>query len=174
MRLRQIEFPIAILRPNSLMGGRNAGLHTVRRFSFNIADYYLKGGYDAVTIYDSLGREFAINRIEMRKPHWVHYFLQRADNLFIFPINDKTDMVSIDMVLTETRQLSLEHFCNELRDLALENPAWWKRHSSRSEIEGMFLNCQNIAEAIEQIGVLDPPGREKLLGQSTKVVDLRT
>lgn len=155
------------------MGGRNAGLHKSAEFDFNVAEFYLKGGYDDAVIFDASGREFQVQSIEFRKPSWVHYFLRRAGNLFIFPDTDKTDMVRVDMVLQQTRELSLEPLCNELRMAALAHPNWWKRHSSQIEIEQMFVNCTTFAQAINDIGVLDPPGREKLLGKSTKIVDLR-
>ncbi len=173
MQLRELTFPIAVSRPSSLIGGRNAGLHKRSKFDFSVAEYFLKGGYDNAKIYDARGKEFEVVSIEFRQPNWVYYFLQRADNFFIFPIKDKTDMVRVDMVLQQTRELSLNQFCNEFRKVALEHPTWWKRHSSHAEIEQMFSSCTTFAQAINDIGVLDPTGREKLPGKSTLVVDLR-
>lgn len=173
MRLRELTFPIAVRKTTSLMGGRNAGLHKICGFDFNIAEYYKKGGYDDVTIYDSMGREFSVAAIEFRRPHWIHYLRSRAGNFFILPDRDKADMVTVDMQLQFVKQHTLNGFCTELRELALQNPKWWKRHSSQKEIESMFENCSTFAEAINDIGVLDAPGKEKLKGKSNKIVDLR-
>lgn len=173
MRLRELAFPIAVLRPNSLMGGRNAGLKTKNRYNFNIAQYYTDGAYDEARIFDSEGREFRVSKIIFDRACFVYYALERLDYLLIFKNPDPTDMVRVDMELELVRNLSLEQFCTELTQIALDHPNWWKRHSTRDEIEQMFKGTKTFAEAIDEIGVLDPPGKEKLPGKSTKVVDLR-
>lgn len=173
MNLRELSFPIAVLRPTSLIGGANAGLASPSRFNFNSAKFFLDGGYDDAVIFDSEGREFDIAKIFFMRPSWYSYFLKRLDYLIIFRDPDPADMVRIDMELILTRHLSLNQFCSELTQIALSHPSWWTRHSKREEIEQMFTGIKTFAQAIDQIGVLDPPGKEKLPGKSTKVVDLR-
>ena len=77
MRLRDLKFPIAIVMPHGLLGGWSADLKSPSRYRWNLASYYLKGGYDDVTIYDSAGRQFEVELIELRKPAWWRYVLDR-------------------------------------------------------------------------------------------------
>lgn len=172
MRLREIEFPIAVLRPLSLMGGRNANLHKVGRFDYNLASYYLRGGYDDARIYDATGGGFEVEEIRLYQPVWWQDFLSRAVNLFL-PRRAAEPMVTVDMVLRQVEHLELDAFCDKMRSVALDHPNWWKRHSDREEIETMFTGCKTIKDAIEAIGVLEPPGAERLPGHSAKVYDLR-
>ena len=53
MRLRDLTYPIAVLRPDLLAGGKNGGFGSPRRWAYNIADYYLKGGFDDAVFYDA-------------------------------------------------------------------------------------------------------------------------
>lgn len=84
MRLRELKFPIAILGPNILMGGKASGLSKPARFNFNIAEYYLDGGYSDTTIYDADGGKYSVDKIEFTKPSLWYYFGERAGNFFIF------------------------------------------------------------------------------------------
>ncbi len=169
MRLRQLKFPIAVLKPNSLMGGKNAGLSRPSSFNEKVASYYLKGGYDDALLYDSDGNEFSVRSIEFGKVSP----LARVKELLHWTSGGSDDLVRVDMELEHLRTLSFDQFCSELREIALDHPTWWKRHSERAEIEAMFTNAKTFSEAIEDIGVLDPPGKERLPGKSTKIVDMR-
>lgn len=82
-------------------------------------------------------------------------------------------MVRVDTQLREIGRLSLDEFKTELRQIALAHPTWWNRHSSEEEIRGLFDGCSTFAKAIDDIGVLDPPGKERLPGHSDIIVDLR-
>lgn len=170
MRLRELKFPIAVLRRDSLIGGRSAGLSGPSWFNINIASYYQLGGYDDAIIYDSDGREFSVHSIELRDAPFYSGILR----LIGWHAKTTESEAWVDMNLDYIRTLPLDQFCNELGEIALAHPAWWKRHSDRSEIEGMFEGVRTFSEAIDRIGVLDPPNRERLPGKSTKVVDLRT
>lgn len=172
MRLRELKFPIAVLRPGSLIGGEAAGLGSAKWYDFNLASYYLKGAYDNATIYDSNGEKYVVVSIELTRPNWVHYLLDLAGNFFI-PRRDAEPMARVDMTLGKVGQLSLIEFCEEIRNVALSHPSWWQRHSNEAEVTGMFDGCTTFEAAINSIGVLDPPGTERLGKESSKVVDLR-
>jgi hypothetical protein len=77
------------------------------------------------------------------------------------------------MELRQVGQLTLGEFCEELRGIALEHPSWWKRHSTEHEIRSMFEGCSTFAEAIDDIGILDEPQKERVKGRSDKTVDFR-
>ncbi|HSF93562.1 MAG TPA: hypothetical protein VLA52_00935 [Thermohalobaculum sp.] len=167
-----MTYPIAALKKDVLMGGRNAGLSSPRRWDFNIADYYMKGGFDGAIFYDSEGRKFKVVKIMLSPSQWWYYLGDLAGNFFL-PRKVKTSMANVDMELKQIGKLSLDQFSDELRSIALANPSWWKRHSSEKEIREMFKGCATFAAAIDDIGVLDSPGKERLKGRSDVIVDLR-
>ncbi len=173
MRLRELTYPIAIVRPNGLMGGRSAQLSGPSRFAWNFAPYYLEGGFDHAVFYDSEGRVFEVKRIELTKPQWWRYVLDRLDYLIIFPNPDIEDVVNVDMVLSQTGTITLEDFCKRMVDLLLSHPSWWKRFSTEARVRRIFEGDTTFKDAIDHIGVYDPPGKEKLPGRSSKAVDLR-
>ncbi len=186
MRLRELKYPIAVLQPNCLMGGKNADLARRRRFDVNLADYLRRGGYDDALIYDADGNEYEVETIELhplelhsRIGIWLELpleMLAMAIGKFLrrkYQPPDWSDLAWVDMILKRRRQLSFDEFRNELRNVALAHPEWWRRHSTKAEIEDLFKECKTFAEAIHEIGVLDPSGKEKLPGKSSKVVDLR-
>jgi hypothetical protein len=171
MRLRELKYPVANLRPYSLMGGRNATFSSRRRWDFNIAESYLKGYFDDAIIYDSEGHKFEAVKIVLSPSQWWYRLGDLAANFFL--TRNKPDPTNVDMELRQIAQRSLDELRTELREVALANPSWWKRHSSEQEIRDMFKGCSTIAEAIDDIGVLDKPGKERPKGHSDKVVDLR-
>lgn len=168
MRLLELKYPIAILSPTSLMGGINAGLNSPRKWKNNVASYYEKGGYDDAHIIDSEGKRYSVVQIYLSN-------LSLFDKLIasVTTAGPLSESANVDMDLRETDTYTLDRFCSEMRDLALQNPSWWKRHSSKQEISEMFSDCKTFAEAINDIGVLDAPGKEKSSGRSDKIVDLR-
>lgn len=168
MRLRKLKYPIAIFEPNGLMGGRDAGLASSRRWNANLTDYYLKGGFNNFKFIDCTGHEFEIRKIYFGRVDFLTKIIDLVTTV------QGSEKANIDMELVATREYSLDEFCSKFRQLALENPEWWKRYSEREEIERMFGGCETFKDAINDIGVLDPPGREKLSGKSTvEIVDLR-
>lgn len=168
MRLRKLRYPIAIVCPSSLIGGVNAELDTPKHWNSNLVDYYRNGGFNDCRVVDSEGREFLVDKIVFTEIsvlyRVVHWLLMRP----------KSELVRVDMQLSQTRSYTLDEFCTKFRQLALNHPEWWQRHSDREEIEQMFETSETFKDAINDIGVLDPPGREKLLGKSTiEIIDLR-
>lgn len=173
MRLRELKFPIAIEKPDAFLGGWGAGIQKPSRFNWKIASYYLEGGYDDAIIYDSDGRRFEVKTIELRKPKWWRYVFERLDNFIVLPNPDAEPMANVDMVLRQTGTLTLDEFCNHVLDVLLANPSWWKRFSTEARVRKIFEGDTTFEEAINHIGIYDPPGKEKLPGKSSKVVDLR-
>lgn len=168
MRVRELKYPIAILKRDSLLGGRDAALSSPRIWHRNLADYYLEGGYDDARLIDCTGHEWEVEKITLRRLSPFQAFLRPFTQ-----VGKGEEFASVDMELRKTDTYTLERFCTEMRELALQNPSWWKRHSSKQEITVMFDGCKTFAEAINDIGVLNPPGKEKLKGHSDKVIDLR-
>ncbi|MEO9897300.1 MAG: hypothetical protein ABJD13_05710 [Paracoccaceae bacterium] len=168
MYLTELTYPIAIQEPNSVMGGKNAGLSSPRRWRGNVADYYLRGGFQNATIYTSDGGRFEIEKI-LLKP------LSLLDKLVstVAHAGSLSDECNVDMELQQTGELSLAEFCETVRGLALQNPNWWKRHSERGEIEAMFDGCNTFMDAINDIGILDAPKKPSPRGKPTNVIDLR-
>lgn len=167
MLLRELTFPIAILRENSLMGGKSAGLSSACGWNVCLADYHRNGGYDGATFFDSDGRVLEVERIYFDEPKWFQLAFERL----ITVGND--ELVRVDMELRLLETLDFEEFCTRLRGIALDHPEWWQRHSSREEIQDMFEGCKSFKEAINDIGVLDEGGREKLPGRSSLIEDRR-
>lgn len=168
MRLLEIQYPIAVLEPNSLIGGKDAGFSSPNRWRNNDAEFYLKGGFDDAIFIDSRGRKFEVETIFINPTSSWDKFVA------LFTVaRSGTAPVNIDMELKQVHEYDLDEFCEEMRRLALENPDWWKRHSSKSEITDMFVGSKSFAEAINDIGVLDVPGEAKMKGKSNKTVDLR-
>ena len=173
MRLRKLKYPIAIETRTFLQGGWGAALHKPSRYNWNLASYYQSGGYDDAIIYDSTGRRFEIEVIELRKPAWWRYVLDRLGYLIILPNPDAEPMVDVDMVLRQTGTLTLEEFCQHMLDLLIDNPSWWSRFSTEARVRKIFEGDHTFEEAINHIGIYDPPGKERLPGRSSKVCDLR-
>jgi hypothetical protein len=186
MRLRKLKFPIAVLEPRRLMGGKNAGLSRLSWFNVCEPDFFRRGGYADALIYDSKGNEYEVETIELHKLPllsrigiWVSLPLERLATAVYrlfgrkYRGPDFNDVARVDMILKKRRQLSFDEFCNELRNVALAHPEWWRRHSTQAEIQDLFKDSKTFVDAIHAIGVLDPPGKEKLPGRSSKVVDLR-
>ena len=168
MRLRKLKYPIAILSSTSILGGKSAGLGSASRWNNNVADYFCKGGYDAVTIIDSSGSVYSVSEIIL-SPLSLR---SRVLGALLYS-GSSTARADVDMNLKRIECLSLIEFQNRIRELALSHPEWWQRHSEREEIQNMFDGCQSFMESINSIGILDSVGNEKLPGKSHKVVDLR-
>lgn len=173
MRLRELKYPIAIQQDHSLVGGWGAGLNKSSRFNWNVASYYLKGGYDDAIIFDSAGRQFEVIAIELRKPEWWRYVLDRLGYLLVLPNPGAEPMANVDMELRQTAQLSFEEFCESTLTLLLANPSWWNRFSTEARVRKIFEGDKSFAEAINHIGIYEAPGEERVPGSSSKVVDLR-
>jgi hypothetical protein len=168
MYLTELTYPIAIQRPNSMMGGKDAGLSSARRWRGNDADYYLRGGFQNAIIYASDGGQFEIERILLKPLSLIDKVVSTVAHAG--PLSDECN---VEMELCRTGELSLVEFCGFVRGLALENPSWWKPHSDRGEIETMFDGCTTFKDAINDIGVLDPPKNPTPKGKPTNVIDLR-
>lgn len=173
MRLRELEFPIAILQTHSLMGGKAGGLSSVRRFNFNLESFYRRGGFADAVIFDSTGKECAVEAIIFDRPSLWSYVGERLGYLLILPNRKKEPMVRIDMELNPLQTLTIEEMKDRFLRVALKNPTWWQRHASQGEIETMFVDCNSIREVINAIGVLDPPGRERLGNKKVPIIDNR-
>jgi hypothetical protein len=152
----------------------------------NLPDFYKRGGYADALVYDYNGNEYEVETIELHPLsllsrigiwlslpiEWLAAFVYRLfGRKYRGP--DFNDVARVDMILKKRRQLSFDEFCNELRNVALAHPEWWRRHSTQAEIQDLFKDSKTFVDAIHAIGVLDPPGKEKLPGRSSKVVDLR-
>lgn len=168
MHLTELNYPIAIQEPNSVMGGKNAGLSSPRRWRGNDSGYYLRGGFQNSIIYSSDGGRFEIGKIFLRPLNLFDKLVSTVAHAG--PLSDECN---IDMELQQTGELSLTEFCETVRGLALQNPSWWKRHSDRAEIEAMFDGCNTFKDAINEIGVLDAPQKPRPRGKPTNVIDLR-
>lgn len=168
MRLRELKYPLVVLNDSLLMGGKNAGLATKHRWNANVSDHYIKGGYDEALIIDSVGRKFEVKRIYLSSINPLQKILS-----YLIYAGKASERANIDMDLNQIGKYTLPVFCDAMRHLALDHPTWWERHSSRQEIAEMFKGCSTFKDAINDIGVLDPPEPEKLKGYSEKVVDLR-
>jgi len=168
MYLTELAYPIAIQEPACLMGGKNAGLSSPRRWRGNIAEYYQRGGFQQAIIYASDGRRFEIEKIIL-KP------LSILDKIIssVTTEGSISNECNVEMELTETGRLTLVEFCDFARGLALENPRWWKRHSEQSEIEAMFDGCTTFKQAINEIGVLDDPKKPKRGRKPSNLIDQR-
>lgn len=173
MRLRELTYPIAVVLPNIGMSGGDGGSYgKATRFRWNLAPFYINGNFDDAVIYDCDGRRFEVDKIELRKPAWWRYLLNRLGYLIILPDPDAKHMVDVDMILRQTAQLTLEDFKTELTEILLDNPAWWKGRFSRHVISTFFRDDTDIKGAINRIGIIDKE-KWKAPGKSAKVVDLR-
>ncbi len=168
MWLRNLKYPICVQGPNSLMGGRAAGLDTPRSWRGNVADYYLTGGFSGSIIVDATGQKFQVRQVILnRLGIWDHIVAT------ITSADSNSELANVDMELEPIGQYTLEEFCDSYRKLALENPQWWSRHSSHEEIEAMFDGCKTFKAAINDIGVLDVWGNSKAAKNAPNVRDLR-
>ena len=103
------------------------------------------------------------------------YRILKGHDLITSPAfnRNKEPMVRIDMELKLLQTLPIEEMKDRFLQVALENPTWWQRHASQGEIETMFADCNSIREVINAIGVLDPPGRERLGNKKVPIIDNR-
>lgn len=167
MRLRDLRYPIAILKPHMLVGGKDAGLNSPRRWNNNDATYYQRGGFVDATVFDSEGRVFEIEKVYLNKTSFLGGVFWRVMG------GSMKGSADVDMDLREIDRIAFADFCQRMRNIALAHPEWWKRHSEKDEIENMFVGCKTFSEAINSIGVLDTPGKERLKGLADNVVDRR-
>ena len=66
-----------------------------------------------------------------------------------------------------------EEFCAEVIEILEQNPNFWKSTYSHANMRRIFEGDFEISDAINHIGVLDPPGKPKMPGISSKVIVLR-
>ena len=168
MRLLDLEYPIAIIERDLMMGGKNAGLGSKRRWRNSLASYFLGGGYHSAEIVDARGRRFSVQKILLLPRNNLDRFL----GIFT-TTGPSSEITNVDMELRLVRQYALSEFCDEMRKLALSRPEWWKRHSSEDEIREMFKGCTTFAEAIDDIGILDAPNSTRRPEKSVEGVDMR-
>lgn len=174
MRLHELEFPIAILFHDGIYGGRHGRLsNRLRSFSFAHDEEFLNGLFDDAIIYNSSGRRMEILSIELTQTDWWRRMIRRADFFFIFPDRAKGRFAKVDMELKETGLLSLAEFKDEIKNIVLAHPQWWKRHSSKSEIQSMFDGCGTFKDAFDDIGYLEAYPEMQSKGVSKLAVDLR-
>ncbi|WP_147249817.1 hypothetical protein [Yoonia sp. 1_MG-2023] len=168
MHLTELNYPIAIQGPNSVMGGKHAGLSSPRRWRGNDSGYYLRGEFQGSIIYSSDGGRFEVEKIFLKPLTLIDKLVSTVAHAG--PLSDECN---VEMELQQTGELSLTEFCETVRGLALQNPSWWKRHSDTAEIEAMFVGCNTIKDAINDIGVLDASQKIRPRGKPTNVIDQR-
>jgi hypothetical protein len=175
MRLRELTFPILIRYRNALEGGENAGLgRPTGRFNWAWAAAFEDGRFDDSEIIDAGGQAYRVEEIFFMGPTFWQWFLRRLGYLLVLPELRRSEVAPrVDMELEPTRNLTLEQFKTEFRALILAHPAWWKRVSSREEMEGIFSKAQSLADAIDEIGFLAPSDNMRYHGKSKKIVDMR-
>lgn len=156
-----------------MLGGSGSPYRNASSFNYMTASFLKGGAWDDAVVYDSTGAKYEVEAIELTKPGWVYWFLDRAGHFFILPRKNAEPMARVDMVLREVSRLDFVAFRNELRSTVLSNPKWWRRYSTESEVISMFEACTSYEAVIECVGVREPSLRHEHQGASKKIVDLR-
>ena len=165
-KIRQITYPIAILEPDGLSGGKHGGGGSSRRWNHCDDSFFLEGGIDDVIIYDSDGRKFIVEKIYLSK-------VKAYDIVFGYLINGyDSNSVRVDMDLKQIDQLTFSQFREELLEKVLANPNWWKGRYYKKNVLKKF-DASTFSELINNIEVLEPRSLPKLKGYSDKVFDNR-
>ena len=79
-----MSYPIATVDKRGVNGGFGAGLSSANWFRWNVASYYLKGGFDDTRFYDSEGGRYSVKTIELSKPTIWQYLYDRVAGLVIW------------------------------------------------------------------------------------------
>ena len=170
MRLRLLNYPLAIILPDQILSGKGAGLSSPRSWNRNIGSYYESGAYDDAEIIDATGSRFRVKKVILSKPR----LLSRVLGTFL-EAGDASDTFDVDMELEQIGTCDQEEFCQRITQLVSESQNWSVTEDDKRELQELFDESRTLADAINAVGVFDDwkcGDSEKPLakGNSEKVV----
>ncbi len=170
MRLRLLNYPLAIILPDQILGGKNADLGSPRRWNHKIGSYYESGVYDEAEIIDSAGRRFRVSKIYLSELS----LLSKISATFL-SAGGLSGLFDVDMELEQIGTCDQEEFCQRITQLVSESQNWSVTEDDKRELQELFDESRTLADAINAVGVFDDwkcGDSEKPLpkGNSEKVV----
>jgi len=169
MRLRELGFPIAYSDNDCLMG--DSGNRRFWRWDNLILSPIQEGSIDDFTFYDKKGRIFEIEQIYVFKRQWW-WWVNRLDNLIIFGLKNKIELVNIDMELKQIGTITPTDMHAKFLQLLADNPSWWQGWSWENIIKSFDVPMEYSA-ILAEVHYFIPRKVRKLKGHSSKVIDLR-
>lgn len=175
-KLSELEFPIAIIRPDSVVGGKSANLTSYRRFRTMLADYFLEGGWNGALIVDADGGMHKVSSVTLAPLHW----LDAIASALRFR-NGAKELCRVDAELERIDRLDLEGFIALVMPRILGNKNWWDDYewvsgkgwepvgtvedvteieSMRSAVAQKFEGIMTLRNAISELGVWDDPSKK--------------
>lgn len=170
MRLRKLKYPLAIIFPHQILGGKNGDLGSPRRWNRNIGSYYESGAYDEAEIIDATGSCFFVKKVILSKPS----LFSRVLGTFL-EAGDASDTFDVDMELEQIGACDQEEFRQRITQLVSESQNWSVTEDDKRELQELFDESRTLEDAINAVGVFDDwkcGDSEKPLekGKSEKVV----
>jgi len=150
MRLRKLNYPLAIIFPHEIWGGKGAGLSSPRRWNHNIGSYYETGVYDEAEIIDSAGRRFRVSKIYLSELS----LLSKISATFL-SAGGLSGLFDVDMELEQIGTCDQEEFCRKISDLVSESQNWSVTENDKKELQELFDESRTLADAINAVGIFD-------------------
>lgn len=176
MRIRELKYPIAVLSQSSFSGGNEAGTASPRGWNVGVIDDYIRGDNDDDIYFDSLGRQFTAESIEIRNIGTLQWLWHK---MIFTP--DISNLGHIDIVLRQVGSLSLEELRLYILNFISDNTSWLEKHpddpefrSNWDDIQEEFNRPKNFPDLINKLYFLsNPEFTISAIGASSKVIDLR-
>ena len=170
MRLRKLNYPLAILFPHQIWGGKGAGLVTPRRWNHNIGSYYESGIFDDAEIIDSAGRRFIVSKIHLSKLS----ILSKVSAAF-FSAGGLSGLFDVDMDLEQVGVCTHREFCQRIMQLVSRSESWSVTLAEKKELQELLDESRTLEDAINTVGIFDGWKRNDIekpakTGKSNKVV----
>ena len=178
MKLSELKYPIALVLPDSVAGGRSAELASYRRFRSMIAEYFLSGGWNGAQIVDADGNLYKVVSITLLPLRWFDYLLA-----FVTAEGGPKGLCQVDAELKRIEHLTLEAFIDFVTPHLLLNPDWWDDYEwvngegwqpiglveKEIDLEDLrmaaafkFDGVKTVREAISDLGVWDNPSKRRI------------
>ena len=179
MRVRELKYPIAILGKTLFIGGSEAGTKSARGWNYGLTHGYLNGHNDNDVFFDSLGRQFHVEAIELHDLRLIDRLLSTIES----GRKGIERQARFDIVLKHVSTLQLDDFRAFIMDFLRQNPDWIHPHPDDDPSENFGIDevaaelgrCKSFKDLITAIGFHHPNHHSACLspGHSTKVIDRR-
>ena len=150
MRLRKLNYPLAILFPHQIWGVKGADLATPRRWNHNIGSYYESGVFDEAEIIDSTGRRFIVSKIYLSDLS----LLSKISATFL-SAGGLSGLFDVDMDLEQIGTCDKEEFCQRVFKLVIRSQNWSVTDEEKKELQELLDESRTLEDAINAVGVFD-------------------
>ncbi|MEM6412445.1 MAG: hypothetical protein AAF683_13015 [Pseudomonadota bacterium] len=172
MQLRELKYPILTANPYGI-----GDIRSKKHWNYLVAEGFLDGVHDHEVVFDSEGREFHFEAIELHDPSKLRSFLQLAGDFFVPTKRTAYSLARIEGSLQLKTHHTIDGMRKRAREILSDNPNWRSgvpRQDLEDELQAKIENAQTPRELIKNFIYLEGQTPSRKLKGSKITTDLRT